>query len=58
MRKKWKWQWGVQGRDRITRENPYSFPWVCPHTLAFLQNEWINMKEVKRSEEEREGFWA
>lgn len=51
MRKRRKWQRGVQGKDRITRENPFSFLWVCPHTLTFLQNEWINMNEVKRCEE-------
>lgn len=50
MRKKRKYQRGVQGKDRITRENPSSFPWVCPHTRAFLQNEWINMNKAKRDD--------
>lgn len=46
--KKRKWQRGVQGKDRRTRENPFSFPWVCPHRLTFPKDEWIIMDEVKR----------
>lgn len=56
MRKYRKRQRGVQGKDRITRENPYAFPWVCPCTLAFLLNKRIAPHD--KGGYMTWGFWA